>query len=64
MGLLNNFTINRFGENENYQLIDSIPPELSIKIFNDEISETLNLIELKDNFYIIEILETKELKSN
>jgi len=64
LGLLNNFTINRFGENENYQLIDSIPPELSIKIFNDEISETLNLIELKDNFYIIEILETKELNQS
>ena len=60
----NEFKINKLGEDINYKKNKKISKELVQNIFLLSEDELTSFIELKDKYYIIEILKTEDIQNN
>ena len=58
LGEINNFKINKAGEDINNKLINDVPKNLIKNIFLLDETEPTALVEIKDKFYILEIVNT------
>ena len=55
-------TLNEKGQNKNYEIIKSIPKYLIKDLFSLDSSEPTVLLEIKDKFFIIEIIKSEKIQ--
>ena len=55
-------TLNEKGQNKNYEIIKSIPKYLIKDLFSLDSSEPTVLLEIKDKFFIIEIIKSENIQ--
>lgn len=56
------FTLNVSGKDINLKTINNIPEDLAKNIFNVDNEESASLMEIKDKYFVVEIIETKEIQ--